>query len=153
MESNNSIGNSRKRLDDIFMLDAGFSMLFGVITLVAPHSSIAYMSGGAYYQSTHEALRLYACLRIAVGWILLKLRNVDDGRFRRCVCEGLLLCYGLQALVVLRAQFTDRHTLINWLAISIFISIGTCYAWFRFGSQGNLIKVYELPSSSERNIR
>lgn len=56
-------------------------------------------------------IRLYGCLRIAVGYILFHVRGVDNGRFRRSVCEGLGLCYFLQAIAVLRAQFTDQG---NW---------------------------------------
>ena len=55
--------------------------------------------------------RLYGCLRIAVGWILFHVRGVDDGRFRRSVCEALCTCYALQSVAVLRAQFTDKR---NW---------------------------------------
>ena len=58
-----------------------------------------------------HSLRLYGCLRIAVGWILFHVRSVDDGKFRRSICEGLGLCYCLQSLAVLRAQFTDQS---NW---------------------------------------
>lgn len=57
-------------------------------------------------------VRLYGCLRMAVGWILYNVRKVDDGRFRRSVCEALCACYFLQSIVVLRAQLTDTR---NWL--------------------------------------
>lgn len=46
-----------------------------------------------------------------MGWILLHVRSVDDGRFRRSVCEALCACYALQSAVVLRAQFTDMSNL------------------------------------------
>lgn len=92
--------------------------------------------------------RLYACLRLACGWILWHIRRVDDGIFRRHVCEALLVCYILQALVVLRAQFTDRHVMINWIAIVVLLVLSGFYGSFRFVEGGNLIKVYELPTSS-----
>ena len=91
---------------------------------------------------------MYGCLRLATGWILWNVRSVDDGRFRRSVCEALFVCYVLQALTVLRAQFTDRHTWLNWGAIAILLTIATAYASFRFGKGGNLIKIYELPTAS-----
>jgi hypothetical protein len=96
--------------------------------------------------------RLYACLRLACGWILWHIRKVDDGMFRRHVCEALLVCYVLQALTVLRAQFTDRHLMVNWLAIVILGSLAGCYASFRFGKGGSLIKIYELPTSNASTL-
>lgn len=128
-------------------------------------------------------IRLYGCLRIAVGWVLFHVRDVDDGRFRRSVCEGLGLCYFLQSLAVLRAQFTDDRnwwvmraskyscnisfrishhvftsyslvpTRINWIAIMFLTTIGTSYVRFRFGKGGDMIKIYELPSLSSRMNR
>ncbi|KAL7523286.1 hypothetical protein ACHAXR_000108, partial [Thalassiosira sp. AJA248-18] len=62
-----------------------------------------------------------------MGWIIFHIRSVDDGRFRRSVCEALFFCYLLQALAVLRAQFTDRRSNINWIAIFLLTCIGFCY--------------------------
>jgi len=76
------------------------------------------------------------------------MRRVDDGLFRRHVCEALLVCYVLQALTVLRAQFTDRHLLINWVAITVLLALAACYGSFRFAKGGHLIKIYELPTAS-----
>lgn len=141
----------RRRLDQLFVVDAVVSISFGLVGLLLPHTAIVAWSsddGKSYNQAAHEAFRLYACLRIAVGWIILHLRNVDDGRFRRSVCEALVWCYALQAVVVLRAQFTDRYTWINWFASTILILIGGAYGVFRYGKGGNLIKIYELPTMS-----
>jgi hypothetical protein len=87
-------------------------------------------------------------MRLGCGWILWHIRKVDDGMFRRHVCEALLVVYVLQAVVVLRAQFTDRRTMINWLAIFVLLTLSASYGDFRFRHGGNLIKVYELPTSS-----
>jgi hypothetical protein len=92
--------------------------------------------------------RLYSCLRLAIGWIIWHIRKIDDGLFRRRACEALLVCYSLQALVILRAQFTDNQVIINWIAIFILTSLAAMYGSFRFGKGGNLIKVYELPSAA-----
>ena len=92
--------------------------------------------------------RLYGCLKLACGWILWHARPVDDGRFRKHICEALLVCYSLQALAVLRAQFTGRHTLINWIAICLLTGLSVAYGSHRFGKGGNLIKVYELPTGN-----
>lgn len=120
----------------------------GVFALLAPHGILTRFSGGEYSHAVHETLRLYGCLRIACGWILWHLRKVDDGLFRRHVCEALLCCYALQAVSIMRAQFTDRHTLINWFAIVFMVTLSASYGSFRFGKGGNLIKVYELPTGS-----
>ncbi len=141
---------NRQRLDQLFVFDALVSITFGLIGLLLPHKLIVAWSsddGKSYNQGAHEAFRLYACLRIAVGWIILHIRSVDDGRFRRSVCEALVWCYAIQAAVVLRAQFTDRHTWINWVAGALLLLIGGSYGVFRYGRGGNLIKIYELPTS------
>ena len=101
---------TRKRLDQLFLFDAIVSVFLGATSLLAPHGLIKALSGG-YNHNAHEALRLYGCLRISVGWILFNVRNVDNGRFRRCVCEALCTCYALQTIAVARAQFTDAG---NW---------------------------------------
>lgn len=67
--------------------------------------------------------------------------------FRRHVCEALLVCYVLQALAVMRAQFTDRHYFVNWIAIVFLLTVSFCYGSFRFGKGGHLIKIYELPTA------
>jgi hypothetical protein len=93
--------------------------------------------------------RLYGCLRLACGWILWHVRPVDDGRFRKHICEALFVCYVLQALAVARAQFTDRrHSIINWIAFVLLTLLASAYGSFRFRKGGNLIKIYELPTSA-----
>jgi hypothetical protein len=127
-------------------------MIFGVVALTAPHTFVVVIAKtDDYNHSVHETLRLYACLRIACGWILWHMRRVDDGLLRRNVCEALFVCYVLQALTVLRAQLTDKKRLwINWLAIGILLVLSVAYGSFRFGKGGNLIKIYELPTSTNR---
>ena len=61
------------------------------------------------------------------------------------------MCYVLQALAVLRAQFTDRHSIINWIAIIVLSILAAAYGSFRFRKGGNLIKIYELPTAA--NLR
>lgn len=139
----------RRYLDLLFSVDALFSLAFGVVALLTPHGIIQRIGGGEYSHSAHEIFRLYGCLRVAVGWIVLHVRSVDDGRFRRSVCESLFFCYLLQAMAVLRAQFTDRASSINWIAITILTLIGGAYGRFRFGAGGGMIKVYELPQNNK----
>lgn len=102
---------------------------------------------------SYLALRssLYGCLRLACGWILWHIRRVDDGLFRRHVCEALFVCYVLQALAVLRAQLTDTSgapAFVNIVAILFLLTLSVAYGSFRFGNGGHLIKIYELPSST-----
>jgi len=140
---------AQHQLDRLFLVDSAVSVIFGSISLLAPHGFISFVSGG-YNHSAHEALRLYGCLKIAVGWILFNVRKVDDGRFRRSVCEALCICYMIQSIAVLRAQLTDKKNWINWIAIVFLTTSSILYGKFRFGRGGNLIKIYELPSSSTR---
>ena len=98
---------------------------------------------------SHTWQRLYGCLRIACGWILWHIRFVDDGKFRRSVCESLCFCYILQALAVARGQFTGRDTQwINWVTIIIMTILASAYGSFRFRKAGYLIKIYELPTGN-----
>ena len=148
--------SSRESLDKLFCLDSIASFVFGAVSLLTPHGFfIALVGSNNYNHTAHETLRLYGCLRMALGWILFHVRSVDDGRFRRSICEALCICYALQSLAVLRAQLTsvDDTNYWNWLAFFLLVSFGSMYAKFRFGNGGNRIKVYELPSSSARNIR
>lgn len=93
-------------------------------------------------------IRLYGSLRVACGWILWNIRFVDDGAFRRRVCEALFYCYVIQTLAVLRAQLTDSsRSNINWIAMLVLGGLAGCYGSFRYRKGGNLIKVYELPTS------
>jgi hypothetical protein len=94
---------------------------------------------------------LYGCLRLACGWIIWHARPVDDGRFRKHICEALFVCYVLQAMAVMRAQFTGRQSVINWIAIVLLSIMATAYGSFRFRKGGNLIKIYELPTGG--NLR
>ena len=157
MSSAATEGNRRRTLDNLFYLDAALSIATGLLLVLTPHRFLlAVTSATGYSHHTHEVLRLYGCLRIAVGWILLKIRSVDDGQFRRGVTEALGLCYALQSLVVLRAQLTadtGAGRMINWLAFLVLSGIGAGYGTFRFGKGGKLIKVYELPTSGGRAQR
>ena len=53
----NSAHAARQQLDRLFAFDAGFSLVFGVLALVAPHGILAALAGGFYNHSVHETLR------------------------------------------------------------------------------------------------
>jgi hypothetical protein len=108
-------------------------------------------------------LSLYASLRLAMGWMLWNVRRVDDGLLRRRICESLLACNTLQSIVVLRAILTtttsdsdptttqqrssSNNNLYNWFIFILLTVLAFSYGRFRFGRNGNLIKIYELPTS------
>eukprot|EP00956_Cyclotella_meneghiniana_P009595 scaffold13236_cov82-Cyclotella_meneghiniana.AAC.8 len=102
------------------------------------------------YHASYSFISVWSYRFAVTSWIVAEDRRaVDDGRFRRNVCEALFFCYVLQAIAVLRAQFTDRSTAVNWIAITLLSLMGFGYGRFRFGKGGDLIKVYELPQNNK----
>jgi hypothetical protein len=149
-----STNQLRKQLDRLFAVDAVISLAFGVFALGTPHGVWTRLVGEtSYNHDVHEILRLYGCLKLACGYILYHVRRVDDGIFRKHVCEALLVCYICQALAVTKAQFSNTPSessvvwYLNWLAIVTLSLLAYFYGSFRFGQGGHLIKVYELPTS------
>ena len=51
------MNNARKQLDRLFSFDACFSVVFGSLSLIAPHGLLTTISGGSYNHSVHETLR------------------------------------------------------------------------------------------------
>jgi hypothetical protein len=47
----------RKQLDNILLVDACASLIFGALALLTPHGFITYLAGGTYNHGAHEALR------------------------------------------------------------------------------------------------
>lgn len=47
---------SRRQLDQLFLFDASLSVLFGVLSLLAPHGVVAAIQG-SYNHDAHEVLR------------------------------------------------------------------------------------------------
>mmetsp|Transcript_56634 Transcript_56634/g.137575 ORF Transcript_56634/g.137575 Transcript_56634/m.137575 type:complete len:152 (+) Transcript_56634:300-755(+) len=149
--------NPRQQLDRLFLVDGCLSVVFGLATIFSPHVVVSRLTtsdaDGNYDHNVHELLRLYGCLRLACGWILWHVRRVDDGLLRKHICEALSVCYLLQALCVVRAQYTaSHHTLVNWISIVILSVLAAAYGSFRFRRGGNLIKIYELPTGAS-NLR
>ena len=52
---NNS--NAREQLDRLLAVDAGASIVFGVLSLIAPHGLLKHLGGGFYNHDVHEILR------------------------------------------------------------------------------------------------
>lgn len=55
---------ARAQLDRLFSFDAGFSLIFGTLSLIAPHGILATFSGGSYNHYVHETLRYVNELRL-----------------------------------------------------------------------------------------
>ena len=47
----------RKQLDNILLVDAYASIIFGSLALLTPHGIITFLAGGTYNHGAHEALR------------------------------------------------------------------------------------------------
>ena len=50
------MNNARQQLDQLFAFDAGSSVAFGILALLAPHGILTAVTGG-YNHSVHEAFR------------------------------------------------------------------------------------------------
>mmetsp|Transcript_7493 Transcript_7493/g.6718 ORF Transcript_7493/g.6718 Transcript_7493/m.6718 type:complete len:157 (-) Transcript_7493:43-513(-) len=124
-------------------------MVLGGAALSLPHSLYS-SSMGSYNHMSHEFIRLYGCLTLAVGWLVHRCRSVEDGRLHRNISESFGLCYILQSLAMLRAQFTDPsgHSLLHWSIALLFLSIGTLYLYIRIT---NKIKYFELPNNGSKD--
>ena len=48
---------ARQQLDRLLAFDAVFSLIFGALSILAPHGFLAALTGGFYNHSVHETLR------------------------------------------------------------------------------------------------
>jgi len=95
---------------------------------------------------SHEYVRLYGVLNIAIGWLIWKLRDASDGRIGQAIAEAFAVCYLLQFLVMLRAQFSnpEGHSVLHWMVALVFGGLAYAYIYIRFFKK---IKYFELPGS------
>lgn len=128
------------------IIHALFCIALGSAAAIIPHS--LYMKSfddkGQYNHMSHEFVRLYGCLTLAIGWFVWSTRGITDGRLVRATCETFCLCYLLQAVVLVRAQLTNPsgHSIVHWIICTGFLLVGLLYGLFRmFGK----IKDFELP--------
>ena len=123
-------------------------IMIGVITLLIPHSISFSNESNTYNHMAHEYTRLYGCLTLSIGWLVWSTKDINDGRLLRVISETFAVCYSLQSLAMLRAQFTNPngHTLIHWLVSILFLCIGSLYAYIRLFHG---IKTFELPGMGE----
>ena len=63
------MNNARQQLDRLFAVDAGASVVFGLLSLLAPHGFLTKLGGGSYNHSVHETLRsvVFVCPSSEIG--------------------------------------------------------------------------------------
>jgi hypothetical protein len=124
-------------------------MFLGTFAALAP-KRLAYDRDhvGEYNHMAHEFVRLYGCLTIAIGWFVWTTKKITDGRIVRAISEVFALAYILQALVMLRAQFTNPrgHSFFHWMVALVFTAIGAGYTLVRLGGR---IKDFSLPYDND----
>lgn len=52
-----SMNYAREQLDRLFAFDAASSVIFGVLSILAPHGVLVKIGGGFYNHDVHEILR------------------------------------------------------------------------------------------------
>jgi hypothetical protein len=55
--NNNNNATAREQLDRLLAIDAGASIAFGILSLLAPHGVLKELGGGFYNHDVHEILR------------------------------------------------------------------------------------------------
>ena len=146
-QSNDALKNTNIDLKLVMRIHGVISIFMGFITFTLPHS-VYKSSEGNYNHMAHEYVRLYGCLTLTIGYFVYSTQDIKDGRLMRSVSETFAICYILQSLTMLRAQFSNPngHSLFHWIIAMIFLFIGLSYAYIRLVKK---IKVYELPSISD----
>jgi len=51
------MNSPREQLDRLFAFDSGFSLVSGILSLLAPHGLLTEINGGSYNHSVHETIR------------------------------------------------------------------------------------------------
>lgn len=143
--------SSSMDLKMVMRIHSMISILLGVITVILPHGLYTYAANESYNHMAHEFVRLYGCLTLAVGWFVWTTKDINDSRLMRAVSETFCICYCLQSISMLRAQFTSPHghTFIHWFIAIIFLLIGLGYGYIRYIKK---IKSYSLPGSAADDL-
>lgn len=132
----------RGELRSIMQLHSSICILIGMGALVLPHHFFSSSTG--YNHFAHEFVRLYGCLTLSIGYLVWVTKDIKDGRLLRALTETFAISYGLQALAMLRAQFSspDGHSYFHWLILLLFASVSGLYSFCRFSRK---MKDFELP--------
>jgi hypothetical protein len=129
-------------LKSIMQLHSAICIFVGLGTLVLPHRY--YSSSTGYNHFAHEFVRLYGCLTLGIGYLVWITKDIKDGRLLRALTETFAMSYGLQALAMLRAQFSspDGHSAFHWFILILFACVSGLYSFVRFARK---MKDFELP--------
>jgi hypothetical protein len=126
-----------------------FSIIIGALLVLLPHS---VYRNTMYNHIAHEYLRLYGALNFALGWLVWRVDRVGltDGRVKRVICETFAICYLVQFLILVRAQYAVPvgHSPFHMFVATIFAAIGCLYGYMRYVKK---IKSFELPMDSRDN--
>jgi hypothetical protein len=92
---------AREQLDRLFSFDAAFSVVFGTLSLVAPHGILSKLAGGSYNHSVHETLRYVCMLKSHTKYTEMLTRNLSVCM----VVSGWLVVgfYGMPELLMMGA--------------------------------------------------
>ena len=129
-------------LRSIQKLNAVVSVVLGLCCVLLPHRFLSSPTGG-YNHFAHEMVRLYGCVSAGIGYLVYHTRSIKDARLMRATTEAFGLCYGLQALVILRAQFAspEGHSTLHWLVALVFAAFSGLYIAARLSKK---LKDFEM---------
>mmetsp|Transcript_2703 Transcript_2703/g.4908 ORF Transcript_2703/g.4908 Transcript_2703/m.4908 type:complete len:159 (+) Transcript_2703:77-553(+) len=137
-------------IQHIMLVHAIQCMIFGFTAIILPHSFFSIRRfGNSYNAVAHEFMRMYGALLLAIGWLTFRTRNIPDGRLKKIIAETFAIVYPLQAVIMLRAEFTysrESHSFVHWSTAIVFLTIGSFYGYLRFVRK---LKEFELPGMSE----
>jgi hypothetical protein len=90
-------------------------------------------------------------LTLAQGWLVWRTRLVSDALVRRTFCQAYCICFSLQALALVRAQFSapDSHSMLHWINILVLGGLGAAYGYFL---AFKTIKAFELPGGDKGGL-
>ena len=149
LKNSKSKMQARAQLDGLFVLHAVLSVLYGLCLFILPHSIALSWYGGEYNHLLHEVLRLYGTLTFVQGWLVWQTRKVNDAFIRRTFTQAYCLCFGLQTLVLLRAQMAvpAMHSITHSIQIFVCFVLFLSYGYVLLFTS---IKAFELPGN--RNL-
>lgn len=122
-------------LRSIQKLNAVLSIMLGMCCIFVPHRFVSRTT--EYNHFAHEMIRLYGCVSWGLGYLVYWTRSIKDSRLMRATTEAFCVCYGLQALVICRAQFASPsgHSTLHWIIALLFAGFSGMYGVARFSKK------------------
>uniref|UniRef100_A0A7S2UWE6 Uncharacterized protein n=1 Tax=Fibrocapsa japonica TaxID=94617 RepID=A0A7S2UWE6_9STRA len=136
-------GDTKRRLDRLFVCHAFFALACGALAILFPNIFFFLFHSDGKIHDRHESgdihriyclTRVYGCLIMAQSWIVWNARKVDDGVIRRAFVQAYFGCFVLTFLSLLRAQLTAETLMVpmNWVIIVVFAFLSIYYGYFIF---------------------